>query len=95
MILRNVEVIITGVEHKQGISGPAKGSKPYSFFICKFVDVDYNKFEGILPRNATVDGVVYDWLLEAKNLKAYMDLEVKSLPTARGVSLSILEINQE
>jgi len=90
MKIENEPVTIIRCEIKQGTS---KAGKPYSIPELEFADGNYDKFKAAVPRSALVEGAVPEWLLEAENVKAVMDLEVK--PDGFKASVRILEIREE
>lgn len=90
MRIENEKVTIIRCEIKQGTS---KAGKPYSIPELEFADSNYDKFKSAVPRSALVEGVVPEWLLEAENLPAFMDIEVK--PEGFGAAIRILEIRED
>jgi len=101
MQFKNTEMSLVRCEHIQGISGPAKGSKPYSFYQVTLVDGDFNKLEVPVPRASLFEGVVPGWMLEASKdspVEVYVDMELVPV-TVSGVrntyTCRVLEINRE
>lgn len=90
MRIQDEPVTIIRCEVKQGTS---KTGKPYSIPEVEFADSNYDKFKASVPKSSLVEGVVPQWLLEAENIKAVMDLEVK--PDGYGAVVRILEIREE
>lgn len=89
MKIENEPVTIIRCEIK---SGTSKTGKAYSIPEVEFADSNYDKFRAVVPKSALVDGVVPEWLLDAENLKAEMDIEVK--PVGFGAGVRILEIRE-
>lgn len=89
MLVKNEQVTIIRCEIKQGTS---KAGKAYSIPEVEFADSNFDKFKASVPKSCLVEGVVPDWLLEAENLKAEMDIEIK--PDGFGASIRILEIRE-
>jgi len=101
MRFQNQEMSLVQCERIQGISGPAKGSKPYDFYQITLVDGSYNKLQVPVPRSALIEGVVPDYILEvdAKNpVKVYVDIDFVPVaaPGLRNTyTLNVREINAE
>jgi len=90
MLIKDEPVTIIRCEVKQGTS---KTGKAYSIPELTFADSNYDKFKSAVPRSSLVEGVVPEWLLEAENLKAVMDIEV--VPEGFGAAIRIREIREE
>lgn len=90
MELKDVSVKIIKCEQKQGTS---KAGRPYNMFVLEVVDESFNKFQVTVPRANLVEGVVPEWIIEAKNLDVFMDFEI--VPRGYGVVLNAVEIRAE
>jgi len=95
MRFQDVEATLIKCDHRTGISGPAKGSKPYDFYTIELVDGEYNKFESVVPRSATIDGVVPEWIREAKDVKVILDVEFKPIPAGRAFNITVHSLQEE
>jgi len=90
MKIESEKVIVIEVEAVQGTS--KKTLKPYHFYKMVIADNDLNRFETIVPESALVDGVVPEWLLEAKKVEALADFDITPSREGFGVNMKCTAI---
>jgi len=87
MKIEQVKVTIISCIRKSGTA--KRTGNTYDFYTVEFVDEDYNKFSAPVPSSALIGGVVPEWIREASNTEAIVDVNITPARQGFGINLTL------